>query len=196
MAWIRPRSRSFSFRPMKPRSRSATRRRMPISPPDRSTARSPRMRSRRRHARAARRPSSRSMLAEAIAQNHPMYESSEIPAGGFGGSPARPDGRGEDDQLRPPHRCAQRSVGIDRRRLYPAVVRDPADGDGGVPAGARRSRHPDTDKDAVIPVHPGAAALRRRRGKDLPGPLQRFHLVGADGSVRHGLRPARGSRAI
>src|SRR5712675_262216 len=29
--------------------------------------------------------------AEAIAQNHPMYESSEIPAGAFGGSPGRPD---------------------------------------------------------------------------------------------------------
>src|SRR4029077_16626054 len=30
-------------------------------------------------------------LAEAIAQNHPMYEASEIPAGAFGGSPDSPD---------------------------------------------------------------------------------------------------------
>src|SRR4030088_1364787 len=30
-------------------------------------------------------------LAEAIAQNHPAYESSEIPAGAFGGSPAKPE---------------------------------------------------------------------------------------------------------
>jgi TRAP-type uncharacterized transport system substrate-binding protein len=29
--------------------------------------------------------------AEAIAQNHPMYEASEIPAGAFGGAPAKPD---------------------------------------------------------------------------------------------------------
>src|SRR6201747_1926943 len=29
--------------------------------------------------------------AEAIAQNHPVYEASEIPAGSFGGSPDRPD---------------------------------------------------------------------------------------------------------
>src|SRR6266436_3014665 len=29
--------------------------------------------------------------AEALAQNHPMYEASEIPAGSFGGSPDRPD---------------------------------------------------------------------------------------------------------
>ncbi len=29
--------------------------------------------------------------AEAIAQNHPAYEASEIPAGTFGGAPARPD---------------------------------------------------------------------------------------------------------
>ena len=56
-----PRSRSSSSRPAKPRTPSATRRRMPISPPDRSTARSPRMRSRHRRATAARRPSSRSI---------------------------------------------------------------------------------------------------------------------------------------
>eukprot|EP01035_Chromulina_nebulosa_P043938 gene43938-59514_t len=29
--------------------------------------------------------------AEAISQNHPMYEASEIPAGAFGGSPDRPE---------------------------------------------------------------------------------------------------------
>src|SRR5258708_3982767 len=29
--------------------------------------------------------------AEAIAQNHPMYEASEIPAGAFGGAPPKPD---------------------------------------------------------------------------------------------------------
>src|SRR5258705_11350927 len=29
--------------------------------------------------------------AEAIAENHPMYEASEIPAGAFGGAPGRPD---------------------------------------------------------------------------------------------------------
>jgi len=73
--------------------------------------------------------------AEAIAQNHPMYESSEIPAGAFGGSPGRPDDEVKTISFAHHIVCAQRSVGIDRRRLYPAVVRDPADGDGGVPAG-------------------------------------------------------------
>src|SRR6202035_5860279 len=29
--------------------------------------------------------------AEAIAQNHPVYEAADIPAGAFGGSPDRPD---------------------------------------------------------------------------------------------------------
>src|SRR5260370_39400419 len=29
--------------------------------------------------------------AEAIAQNHPIYEASEIPAGAFGGSPDKPE---------------------------------------------------------------------------------------------------------
>ena len=47
-------------------------------------------------------------LADAIAQNHPVYEASEIPAGAFGArSPGR---RGQDDQLLAPHRRAQRPV--------------------------------------------------------------------------------------
>src|ERR1700750_1688172 len=33
--------------------------------------------------------------AEAIAQNHPVYEASEIPAGAYGGSPDRPDDEGK-----------------------------------------------------------------------------------------------------
>src|ERR1700694_1790778 len=40
--------------------------------------------------------------AEAIAQNHPMYESSEIPAGAFGGSPGRPDEEGKTISFPPP----------------------------------------------------------------------------------------------
>ena len=66
--------------------------------------------------------------------------------------------RGQDDQLLPPHRRAQRPVGIDHRRLYPAVVRDPPAVDDEFPLAAKIET-PDTDKDAAIPVHPGAAAF-------------------------------------
>ena len=73
--------------------------------------------------------------AEAIAQNHPVYE-----VGGDSrwhlrrlARPARR--RGEDDQLFPPHRRPQRPFGGDYRRLHPAIIRDPAAVDVGIPAG-------------------------------------------------------------
>jgi hypothetical protein len=46
---------------------------------------------------------------------------------------------------------------------------------------------PDTDKDATIPAHPGAAAFVDGEEKNLPRPLQRFHLVGPDGALGDGL---------
>ena len=80
--------------------------------------------------------------AEAIAQNHPVYEASEIPAGALRRLARPAGGRSQDDQLRAPHRGAERPVGIDRRRLHPATVRDPPDAEGGFPAGGARSRRP------------------------------------------------------
>ena len=97
--------------------------------------------------------------AEAIAQNHPIYEASEIPAGAFGGSPDRARGRGQDDQLLPPHRRAQ---GHRRNRPSPPSPGSCSRSGRQLMAEfplAAKIETPDTDKDAVIPVHPGAAAF-------------------------------------
>ena len=95
--------------------------------------------------------------AEAIAQNFPMYESSEIPAGVFGGAPARPD----DDikTLSFSHYIVARqglseaTVAAFTRQLF--AIRQQLITDFPL---AAKIETPDTDKDAVIPVHPGAAA--------------------------------------
>ncbi len=100
---------------------------------------------------------------------------------------ARPAGRGgQDHQLLAPHRRPQGPVGIDDRRLHPAVIRDPASGDGGIPAG-RQDRDPRHRQGCRDPGASGRGGLCRRRGEDLPRPLQRLHLVGADGAVGDGL---------
>jgi len=113
-------------------------------------------RSRRQPATAAVRSSLRSIWRTRSRRNHPMYEASEIPAGSFGND--RPDDDGQDDQLRASHRGAKGPVGIDGCRLHPAIIRDPAIAEERIPAGGE-DRDPDTDKDATIPVHPGAAAF-------------------------------------
>ncbi len=95
--------------------------------------------------------------ADAIAQNHPMYEATEIPAGAFGGSPVRP----EDDVKTigfSHHIVARRglsdsTVAAFTRQLF--AVRQSVMAE--FPLSAKFET-PDTDKDAVIPVHPGAAA--------------------------------------
>jgi TRAP transporter TAXI family solute receptor len=95
--------------------------------------------------------------AEAIAQNHPMYESSEIPAGAFGGSPRRPDE--EVKTISFAHHIAARkglsesTVAAFTRQLF--AIRQTVMAEFPL---AAKIETPDTDKDAVIPVHPGAAA--------------------------------------
>ncbi len=96
--------------------------------------------------------------AEAIAQNHPVYEASEIPAGTFGGSPDRPD----DDvkTISFAHHIVARkglsesTVAAFTRQLF--AVRQSLMAEFPL---AAKIETPDTDKDAVIPVHPGAAAF-------------------------------------
>ncbi len=95
--------------------------------------------------------------AAAIAQNHTMYEASEIPAGAFGGSPDRP----EDDVKTisfTHHIVARKSlsdttISAFTRQLF--AIRQTMMTD--FPQAAKIET-PDTDKDAYIPVHPGAAA--------------------------------------
>ncbi len=96
--------------------------------------------------------------AEAIAQNHPAYEASEIPAGAFGGSPGRPD-----DEIKTisfsHHIVARRglsesTVAAFTRQLF--AIRQQLMTEFPL---AAKIETPDTDKDAVIPAHPGAAAF-------------------------------------
>jgi TRAP transporter TAXI family solute receptor len=96
--------------------------------------------------------------AEAIAQNHPIYEASEIPAGAFGGSPDKPDD--EVKTISFSHHIVARkglsesTVAAFTRQLF--AIRQSVMAEFPL---AAKIETPDTDKDAVIPVHPGAAAF-------------------------------------
>src|SRR5580693_5457870 len=96
--------------------------------------------------------------AEAIAQNHPMYEASEIPAGAFGGSPDRP--AEEVKTISFSHHIVARkdlsetTVAAFTRQLF--AIRQSVMAEFPL---AAKIETPDTDKDAAIPVHPGAAAF-------------------------------------
>jgi TRAP transporter TAXI family solute receptor len=96
--------------------------------------------------------------AEAIAQNHPVYEASEIPAGAFGGSPDRPDDEVKTISFSH-HIVAHKSlseatVAAFTRQLF--AIRQAVMAEFPL---AAKIETPDTDKDAAIPVHPGAAAF-------------------------------------
>ena len=96
--------------------------------------------------------------AEAIAQNHPVYEASEIPAGAFGGSPDRPEEEVKTISFSH-HIVARRglsesTVAAFTRQLF--AIRQTVMTEFPL---AAKIETPDTDKDAVIPVHPGAAAF-------------------------------------
>lgn len=96
--------------------------------------------------------------AEAIAQNHPAYEASEIPAGTFGGAPAKPEE--EVKTISFSHHIVARkgvpesTISIFTRQLF--AIRQTLKNEYPL---AAKIETPDTDKDATIPVHPGAAAF-------------------------------------
>jgi TRAP transporter TAXI family solute receptor len=96
-------------------------------------------------------------VSDAIAQRHPLYESDEIPGSIFSASPARPDDK--VDTISVNHLIVVRkalsetTVGALARQLFAirqVLARQ-------VP-GAAHIKKPDTDKDAELPVHQGAAA--------------------------------------
>jgi TRAP transporter TAXI family solute receptor len=96
-------------------------------------------------------------VSEAIAARHPLYESEEIPGSSFSSSPARPDDKvetvGVNHLIVAPRTLSETTVANFTRALFaarPSLARD-------VP-GANRITKPDTDKDAALPAHPGAAA--------------------------------------
>ncbi len=96
--------------------------------------------------------------AGAIAQNHPAYEASEIPAGSFGSAPGRPEEEIKTISFSH-HIVARRSVpestvAVFTRQLF--AIRQALKNEFPL---AAKIETPDTDKDATIPAHPGAAAF-------------------------------------
>lgn len=96
-------------------------------------------------------------VSEAIAQRHPVYESEEIPGSAFSSAPARPDDKIETVDVN--HLIVARrelsdtAVGTFTRQLFavrPSLAKE-------LP-GAANIATPDTDKDAALPAHRGAAA--------------------------------------
>jgi TRAP transporter TAXI family solute receptor len=96
-------------------------------------------------------------VSEAIAQRHPLYESEEIPGSSFTSSPGRPEDKVETVSVN--HLIVARkslsetAVATLARQLFAArhaLARE-------VP-GAAHIEKPDTDKDAALPAHAGAAA--------------------------------------
>lgn len=96
--------------------------------------------------------------AEAIAQNHPEYESADIPAGAYGGSPDRPEDEVKtisfNHHIVARKGLAESTVSAFTRQLF--SVRQQLMSEFPL---AAKIETPDTDKDAAIPVHPGAAAF-------------------------------------
>jgi hypothetical protein len=96
-------------------------------------------------------------VSEAIAQKHPLYESEEIPGSTFSSSPARPDDKIETVSVNhlivARRSLSETTVGAFTRQLF--AVRQSLAKE--LP-GAAKIETPDTDKDAALPAHRGAAA--------------------------------------
>jgi len=96
-------------------------------------------------------------VSEAIAQKHPLYESEEIAGSIFSSSPARPEEKVETVSVNhliiAPKSLSDTTVGAFARQLFTVrqqVARE-------LPS-ASKIEKPDTDKDAALPAHQGAAA--------------------------------------
>ena len=96
-------------------------------------------------------------VSEVIAQKHPLYEAEEIPGSTFGSSPARPDDKIDTVSVNhliiAPKSLSETTVGTLTRQLF--AVRQALAKE--LPIAAKIEK-PDTDKDAALPAHPGAAA--------------------------------------
>ncbi|WP_342732612.1 TAXI family TRAP transporter solute-binding subunit [Bradyrhizobium sp. B117] len=96
-------------------------------------------------------------VSDAIAERHPLYESEEIPASAFATTPQRPDDKIDtiavNQLIVAPASLSEDTVAAFTRELFavrPSLAKD-------LP-GASHIQKPDTDKDAALPAHPGAAA--------------------------------------
>ena len=96
-------------------------------------------------------------VSEAIAQKHPLYESEEIAGSIFSSSPARPEDKvetvGVNHLIIAQHSLHEATVGALDRQLFTQRLQVARD----LPAAAKIEK-PDTDKDAALPAHQGAAA--------------------------------------
>src|ERR1700730_1588463 len=96
-------------------------------------------------------------VSEALAQKHRLYESEEIPGSTFSSSPARPDDKVETVSVNhlivAPKTLSDTTVGTFVRQLF--AVRQTLARE--LPSAAKIEK-PDTNKDAALPAHQGAAA--------------------------------------
>jgi TRAP-type uncharacterized transport system substrate-binding protein len=97
-------------------------------------------------------------VSEAIAKKHPLYESEEIAGSIFSASPARPEDKVETVSVNhliiAPKSLSDTTVGTLVRQLF--AVRQQLAKE--LPS-AGKIEKPDTDKDAALPAHQGAAAF-------------------------------------
>ena len=96
-------------------------------------------------------------VSDAIAKRNPIYESEEIPASIFGSSPQRPEDKVDtvavNHLIIAPKSLSDTAVAAFARQLFTnrqQLARE-------LPA-ASQIEKPDTDKDAALPAHAGAAA--------------------------------------
>jgi hypothetical protein len=96
-------------------------------------------------------------LPDAIAKKNPIYESEEIPASIFGSSPQRPEDKVDTVAINhliiAPKSLSDTAVAAFARQLFTnrqQLARE-------MPT-ASQIEKPDTDKDAALPAHAGAAA--------------------------------------
>ena len=96
-------------------------------------------------------------VSEAIAKKHPLYEAEEIPGSTFSPSPPRPEDKIDTVSVNhliiAPKSLSETAVGGFVRQLF--TVRQSLAKE--VPTAAKIEK-PDTDKDAALPAHQGAAA--------------------------------------
>ncbi len=96
-------------------------------------------------------------VSDAIAQKHPLYESEEIPGSIFNSNPAWPDDKIDTvsiNHLIVARKALSETTVAELARQLFAVRHEVAK----LVPGAAHIRKPDTDKDAELPVHRGAAA--------------------------------------
>jgi TRAP transporter TAXI family solute receptor len=96
-------------------------------------------------------------VSDAIAERHPLYESEQIPGSAFAPKPARPEDKIEtvatNHLIVAPAALPEDTVAAFTKQLF--AVRQSLARE--LP-GAGKIQKPDTDKDAALPAHPGAAA--------------------------------------